>query len=307
MKESKNKEDDSIMRELSSTIIFSEKSDISFYEQYIDDKSVYSFVFITSIYHDKIDELKEHLKLQFHSNSKYNISREEYLSTKDEYFDKNFSQLNLKEQNNFIKEQFKPINVEVDNNNNLFFFSFFISLFPQLFQMLFINAINQEYLGKENFYVLNNELKFIKYLFLFCIAFKTFTEFINGKKIVVYGIYNGFMYRTLCKRLLSILMGFVQIFINFIIHLTFSKLVFLAENIFKCIEILCVFIVVSQFDNWIGGYYKVSSKELICYSRKYFYQICLIKKNKRCNLKFMDIILFLLFISLVLFSFLQQY
>ena len=96
MKERKTKKDNNIMKELSSTIIFTQKSNIKFYQENLDDKSVYSFVFLTSIYHDNIEELKEHLKLQFHSESKYNISKEEYLTTKDDIFEKNYIELNLK-------------------------------------------------------------------------------------------------------------------------------------------------------------------------------------------------------------------
>ena len=112
MKEKSNKEEDNIMKELSSTIIFTEKSDIKFVEEYLDDKSIYTYVFLNSIYHDNIEELREHLKLQFHSKSKYNISKEEYLSIKDDYFDKSFNELNLKEEKNINKEKFKLINSE---------------------------------------------------------------------------------------------------------------------------------------------------------------------------------------------------
>ena len=63
-----NKDEDNIMKELSSTIIFTEKSDIKFVEEYLDDKSIYTYVFLNSIYHDNVEELREHLKLQFHSN-----------------------------------------------------------------------------------------------------------------------------------------------------------------------------------------------------------------------------------------------
>ena len=85
MKKIKNIEDNDKMKELSSTILFEEKSNISFYEQGLDDKSLYTYLFFTSIYHNKIDELKDHLKLQFYYESKYTITKDEYLTTKDNF------------------------------------------------------------------------------------------------------------------------------------------------------------------------------------------------------------------------------
>jgi len=102
----KNKNDENIMKELSSSIIFKEKSDVILYEENLDSKSVYSYVFLCSIYHDNIEELKDHLKLQFHSESKYNISKEEYISTKDEYFDKTFSDLNKGKRRKFRRRKY---------------------------------------------------------------------------------------------------------------------------------------------------------------------------------------------------------
>ena len=302
MKERKTKKDNNIMKELSSTIIFTQKSNIKFYQENLDDKSVYSFVFLTSIYHDNIEELKEHLKLQFHSESKYNISKEEYLTTKDDIFEKNYTELNLKEENNNIKTHFNSVE---DFNKNIFILSFFISLLPSIFQLSFIYAVYIEYLKDEKYLKINMSLNKINYLFLFCLTFKSFIEFYNGKKIVVYGIYNGFMYRTLLKRILSVLMGLVQIIINLILQIFFTQLFIRAKSIIKSIEVFCVFIVVSQFDNWIGEYYIKASEQLRIYSREYFSQICFVNNRQKYNIKFIDIILYIFFIIVVLLSLFQ--
>ena len=228
MKERSRKEEENIMKELSSTIIFTEKSDIEFYEEYLDDNSTYTFVFLNSIFHDNIDELRDHLKLQFHSKSKYNISKDEYLSTKDYYFDKSFSELNITDEKNIYKEKFKPINSEDKDNKYLFISSFFIALLSSLFQLGFTFVFNIKYCGKEeNFLELNMQIKIMKFLALFCLVLKSFTEFLNGKKIAIYGIYNGFLFKTQIRRILCILIGLLQISSNLILLFFFTKIIFL--------------------------------------------------------------------------------
>ena len=259
MKKIKNIEDNDKMKELSSTILFEEKSNISFYEQGLDDKSLYTYLFFTSIYHNKIDELKEHLKLQFYYESKYTITKDEYLTTKDNFFDIGMTKLNLN-----TKEEKTDIKTNI-NTNNIFVLMFFITLLIPLLQFSFIYAINKEYIINNNnyYYSVNDiKIKIIKYLFLLCIILKTYLEFINGKKIVIYCIYTGFLYRSFLKRLLSILMGLVQILINLIIYIYFYQFLFQVESIIKCIEIFCVFIVVSQLNNWICEIYFNCSNEL---------------------------------------------
>ena len=297
-----NKDENNIMKELSSTIIFTEKSDIKFVEEYLDDKSIYTYVFLNSIYHDNVEELREHLKLQFHSKSKYNISKEEYLSTKDDYFDKSFNELNLREEKNINKEKFKPINSESKENKYLFISSFFIALLSSIFQLSFTYIIIKEY--EKEYYIdeLNINSKIMRIAVLFCLTFKTFTEFMNGKKIVVYGIYNGFLYKTQIRRMLSILMGLIQIGTNLSILVFFFKLIFIYVKIMKYVEILCIFIVISQFDNMIGAYYINSCQKLKNYCRGVFSQINLVNNRKKCKITFTDIILYIIFIVFVFLS-----
>lgn len=290
----KNKNDENIMKELSSSIIFKEKSDVILYEQNLDSKSVYSYVFLCSIYHDNIEELKDHLKLQFHSESKYNISKEEYISTKDEYYDKTFSDLNLKE---------KEENSEEGNIKNPLATAFFVSLLPGIFQISFLYSFNSEYLVKNNSLYVNTQLKIMRYLIYLCLLFKTYIEFINGKKIVSYGVYSGYLYRSQFMRFLSVLMGLIQIGINLLLFLCFLKLFYNAKTVIQCIQFFCVFIAISQFDNWIGEFYLNSSKVLRGYSRGDFKQICLVN-NRKCRISFIDFILYAIFIFVIILSFL---
>ena len=305
MKERKNKKDENIMKELSSSIIFKEKSDIILYEQNLDNKSVYSFVFLCSIYHNNVDELKDHLKLQFHSESKYIISKEEYISTKDEYFDNSYSNLNIKgkEENNFINKKFKPVKSEEGNIKNPLATTFFVSLLPGISQISFLYSFINEYLVKKNTFYLSKQLKIMRYLFYLCLLFKTYIEFINGKKIVIYGVYNRYLYRSQFIRVLSVLMGLFQISINLLILFFFSQLFYSAKTVMQCIQFFCVFIAVSQFDNWIGEFYLNSSKVLRGYSRDDFKQICLIN-NRKCRISFIDINLYAIFFFFVILSFL---
>ena len=298
MKKIKNKEDNNIMKELSSTILFTEKSNISFKEEYLDDKSVCSFLFLSSIYHNSIEELKEHLKIQFHYESKYNISKEEYLSTKDNYFDINFNKLNLNE-----NEEKSDLGININQINNIFIITFFIALLIPLFQFLFIFGVNKEYFHYNNINLNDMKVKIIKYLFLFYIILKTYEEFVNGKKIVIYGIYNGFLYRTLLKRLLSIIIGLVQIGINFLIYFYFYKFLLSVGNIIKGIEIFCMFIVISQVDNWISEFYLNAFNALKIYARGDFKEIYLVKNNQRCNIRVIDCIFYLIFICAIIMPF----
>jgi len=305
MRERKNKKDENIMKELSSSIIFNEKSDVILYEQNLDSKSVYSYVFLCSIYHDNVEELKEHLKLQFHSESKFNISKEEYISTKDEYFDKIFSDLNIKEkeENNFNKKDFKPVNSEERSSKNPLATAFFISLLPGIFQISFLIPFTNEYLMDKNNFYLSKQLKIIRYLIYLCLLFKTYIEFINGKKIATYGIYSGYLFRTLFTRFLSVLMGLAQICINLLLLFYFSQLFNKAKTVLQCIQFFCIFIAVSQFDNWVGEFYMNSSKVLGGYTRGDFKQICL-ANNRKCRITFFDFILYIIFAITITLSFL---
>ena len=274
----------------------------------MDSKSVYSFVLLCSIYHDNVEELKDHLKLQFHSESKYNISKEEYISTKDEYFDKTFSDLNIKkkEENIFIKKKLKPIKSAEVNSKNPFTTAFFISLLPGIFQISFLYSfINNEYLVKDNNFYLSTQLKIMRYLIYLCLLFKTYIEFVNGKKIVIYGINIGYLYRSQFKRFISVLMGLVQIGINSLLFFYFSQLFNKAKTVMQCIIFFCVFITVSQFDNWIGEFYMNSSKLLRGYSRCDFKLICFVNYRK-CRISFIGFFLYTIFILVVIFSFLYS-
>jgi hypothetical protein len=309
MRDRIDNKDENIIKELSSSIIFKEKSDVILYEQNLDSKSVYSYVFLCSIYHDNVEELKDHLKLQFHSESKYNISKEEYLSTKDEYFDKNFSDLNIKEkdENDFNRKEFKPVKIEEGNSKKPLTSVFFISLLPGIFQISFLYSFYKilfnEYLGKDNSFYLTMQLKIIRYLIYLCLLFKTYIEFINGKRIFTYGVYNRYLFRSQFKRFLSVLMGLVQISINLLVFFYFSILFNRAKTVIQCIQLFCVFITVSQADNWIGEFYMNSSKEFSGYTRGDFKQICLVN-NRKCRISFIDFILYVIFTFIIIFSFL---
>jgi hypothetical protein len=307
MRDRIDNKDENIIKELSSSIIFKEKSDVILYEQNLDSKSVYSYVFLCSIYHDSIEELKEHLKLQFHSESKYNISKEEYLSTKDEYFDKTFSDLNIKEkdENIYKKKEFKPVKTEAGKSKNPLVTAFFISLLPGIFQISFVYSFTNEYLVKDNSFYLSMQLKIMRYLICLCLLFKTYIEFINGKKIVTYGIYSGYLYRSQFKRFLSILSGLVQIGINLLLFFSFSQLFNRAKTVIQCIQFFCAFIAVTQFDNWIGEFYMNSSKILREYTRGDFKQICLVN-NRKCRISVIDFILYVIFLFIIIFSFLYS-
>ncbi len=74
------------------------------HEERLDAESGYSFVYLTSVYHDNVPELKRLLKTQFHKMAGYDIPLDEYLAGKDRDFEDEFKYLNFEKEEDSDEE-----------------------------------------------------------------------------------------------------------------------------------------------------------------------------------------------------------
>ena len=247
------------------------------HEEKLDEQSGYSHVYITSVYHDDVKELKKKLKSQFYKISNSELTEEEYMKKIDPNFENEISEINLEEKEDPENE----INgKEIKNQKkDLFYYALSVALLSATIQISFIITIIKEYFNEPHFITDDPELITIRLLAFLTITLKLWIELGNGRKIVNHGFYQSFLYRSNNKRILSIFMGFVQIFTTLSTYFCSSELIVQTESVIDCVKDFSALIVLTEIDNWIGDYFLNTSKQMQVYSRDYVCQIYVLRKK----------------------------
>ena len=247
------------------------------HEEKLDEQSGYSHVYITSVYHDDVKELKTKLKNQFYKISNNDLTEEEYMKKRDPNFENEISDINLEE-----KEDPEGELNEKDIKNpkkDLFYYALSVALLSATIQISFIITITKEYFNEPHTITDDPELITIRLLAFLTLTLKLWIELGNGRKIVTHGIYQSFLYRSNNKRLLSIFMGIVQIFTTLSCYFCSSELIVQTESVIDCVKDFSALIVLTEIDNWIGDYFLTTSKQMQVYTRDYVAQIYVLRKK----------------------------
>jgi hypothetical protein len=199
------------------------------HEEKLDEQSGYSYVYITSVYHDDVKELKQKLKSQFYKISNSELTEEEYMKKNDPNFENEISEINLEEKEDPENE----LNEKESKNEkkDLFYYALSVALLSATIQISFIITIIKEYFNEPHFITDDPELITIRLLAFLTITLKLWIELGNGRKIVNHGIYQSFLYRSNNKRILSIFMGMVQIFTTLSTYFCSSELIVQTESV----------------------------------------------------------------------------
>lgn len=199
---------------------------------------------------------------------------EEYLGKSIQSFNDEFNDLNLQEVKERDLEGLKGIEYDKRRKGDLFYYALSIALFTSTIQIAFITTIIKEYFNEEHIITNDPELITVRILAFMTLSLKLWIELCNGRKIVMQGIYHSYMYRSQCKRILSSLMGCIQIFSSLACYFCSSELIVQAESVIDCVKDFSALIILTEIDNWIGDYFLTTSKSMEVYTRN---DVCVIK------------------------------
>ncbi len=260
------------------------------HEEELDEESGYSHVYLTAVYHDDVAELKSVLKKQFWKVSQKKVPLEEFLKNNDQSFDNEIGELNMEQKEDPDAEDLAELGHKQEKKD-LFFYALSVALLSCTIQIAFIVTIIKEYFHEEHVITADPELITIRILAFLTITLKLWIELGNGRKIVLHGIYQGFLYRANYKRLLSIFMGSVQIFTALSCYFCSSELIVQTETVIDCVKDFSALIILTEIDNWIGDYFLNTSKQMQIYARDYVTQIYVLKKNEYFRYTLADLVL----------------
>lgn len=260
------------------------------HEEDLDEESGYSHVYLTAVYHDDVEELKTVLKKQFYKVGQKKIPLEQFMQNEDKSFDHELAELNMEEKEDPDAEDLAELGHKTEKKD-LFFYALSVAILSATIQIAFIVTIIKEYFHEEHIITADHELITIRILAFLTITLKLWIELGNGRKIVLHGIYQGFLYRNNYKRMLSILMGLIQIFTALSCYFCSSELIVQTETVIDCVKDFSALIILTEIDNWIGDYFLNTSKQMKVYTRDYCCQIYVLKKNEYFRYTLADLVL----------------
>lgn len=261
------------------------------HEEDLDEQSGYSHIYLTSVYHDDVNKLKDVLKRQFHKVSQKRIPLETYLQNDDDQsFNDEIEEINLEAAFDPDKEDLEEAGHKT-KKADLFLYSLSVGLLSAIIQMSFIITLIKEYFREEHFIATDHELIAIRIFAFLTLNLKLWIEFSNGRKIVMHGVYQGFLYRDMYKRIISVFMGCVQIFTALACCFCSSQLIVQTETVVDCVKDFSALIIITEIDNWIGDYFINMSKQMRLYTREYVVQLYVLKKNEYFKYTIVDLLL----------------
>ena len=253
------------------------------YDEILDYQTGYSAIYLTSVYHNNTEELKNILKDQYSKiNTTEKISLNEYKSVENlDNFEKDFKNLRL------INEDLSSeINSE-KNHFHLFLYSIGITIITILFQLSLSFALLYENYYSKISKTTNKNLIYLRLVLFITFSLKIWIGYSNGRKKLNHSIYQNFLYRTINKNIINGLFGVIQIIVNFIIYYSF--------------------IVTINLEKWVGYYFIFTNKNLLKYSRNNFIQIWCMDKDKIENYNILELIEDILCLLLFIFCFIPLY
>ena len=245
------------------------------YDEMLDYQTGYSAIYLTSVYHDNIEELKNVLKDEYSKiNTTGKISLNEYKNIENlDNFEKDFNNLRL------LNEDLSNSMKIEQKKNNLFLYSIGITIFTIYLQLTLSFTLLSENFNKKMIISTDSNLIYLRLVLFITFSLKFWIGYSNGRKKLNHSLYQNYLYRTINKNIISGLFGIVQIIINFLIYFTFIQILIRENNLLESIFIFICFIIIINLEKWIGNYFIFTNGNLLNYSRNNFIQIWCVDKE----------------------------
>ena len=239
------------------------------YDEMLDYQTGYSAIYLTSVYHDNVDELKNILKDEYSKiNTTGKISLNEYKNVENlDNFENDFNNLRL------INEDLSN-NMKLEKNKNkLFLYSIGITIITIYIQLTFSFSLLFENYYDKVLITTDSNLIYLRLVLFITFSLKFWIGYSNGRKKLNHSLYQNYLYRTINKNIISGLFGLIQIVINFLIYFTFIQILIRENNLLESIFTFVCFIIIINLEKWIGNYFIFTNGNLLNYSRNNFIQI----------------------------------
>jgi hypothetical protein len=253
--------------ESTQNLLQKQKNIAMIYSEKLNDKSSLSFLYLTSVYHENIFELKKIIQNQFEKLSENKINFNNYLKVCE---------------NSFAKELLKNEEEEEEKNliqKEFYSYSFFVNLLSIIIQFSFISVILKEYFYYPIFITNKPELITLRLIIFLTISLKIYIIFLNNKKIINHSIQQEFLYKSNSKKNLTLLIAILNLILNLLFFYVSSILLSLTQKCFDCVKIFTIIIILTEIDVWLCEYFIGNSKQIKIYSRGFIEQIYVTKTN----------------------------
>ena len=299
----------------------------------MDQNSTYSHIYITSVIHQDLSELRNRLKEQYSViNSTGEIPLKEYKSRKDiDNFERDIKKINLEtkrdvelgtelqeinkkeeskavikkgkqKKTNFLLSIIKQQKVLFTLNRKLYLYCLFISFLSFSLQLTFITVLVREYYNLDIVLTKDNEQLAIRFIALFTMSLMVWIEYKHGIDKLNHAIYQSFLYRSVARRNVSMFTSFMQMISAIGCLLVCTMLIAQTSSVIDNAKSLGAILMLLNIDNWIGDYFVHSNKRIKVYTRDHIVQIwCYDKKNHK-SLSFMYGVEILIFFGFLLVS-----
>lgn len=247
----------------------------------LDDESSYSHVFLTAVYHDDLEELRQVLKKKFYEINSKVVPEEEKEGEEDKSFGEEWDQLALEEVEDKDKEDLEEAKKEEETKKkDLFLYSVSVMLLSAFVQLSFIITIIQEYFGEEHQNTSDPEEISIRIICFITLAIYLWIELQNGRKIFNHACYHAYLYRTTAKRITAAVGGLLQCGIALCTLFCSSELICQSGGVADCVTSFTSLVIITDIDNWIGAYLVGTSKDFKIYTADRVEQIYVLRKDK---------------------------
>jgi hypothetical protein len=272
-----------------------EKNIAMIYSEKLNDKSSLSFLYLTSVYHENIFELKKIIQNQFEKLSENKINFNNYLKVCE---------------NSFAKELLKNEEEEEEKNliqKEFYSYSFFVNLLSIIIQFSFISVILKEYFYYPIFITNKPELITLRLIIFLTISLKIYIIFLNNKKIINHSIQQKFLYKSNSKKNLTLLIAILNLILNLLFFYVSSILLSLTQKCFDCVKIFTIIIILTEIDVWLCEYFIGNSKQIKIYSRGFIEQIYVTKTNEFFKYNLSDLIIDLIIVFVFILGIIPIY
>lgn len=195
----------------------------------LDSESCYTHLYLSSVYHENIEKLKEVL------------SNEYYKLNESNNIDINIIKTRCKTQINDLEieeTEYTKINQSEKNKNNIlyiFIHSLLILILTASVQLTFIISLIDEYINIPITQTNDVLLIIIRFLAFITLGIYLWVELAHGSIIFSHACIHGYMYHNIFKRLVIIIAGLIQCFTTLCCLYCSSQLIVLSSNVAEVI------------------------------------------------------------------------
>lgn len=250
----------------------------------LDEESAYSHIYLTSVFHHEIDEVKtrlqnKYLEIDREVKTEAGGQQEANPEKDEEDFKEDFDRLELEQKEYHEQEELQEAGIEI-KEQNLFIYAVGVASLSCIIQLAFIYTIVREYWGLPHLPSNDIELITIRVLAMVTFGLYCWIELTNGKKIVTHALYHSYLYRDNKRRFVTLFYGCIQCFTALSCFFCAGEFIALTESVSDCLMNYTGLTIITDIDNWIGCYFIGTNKQFSVYSNDKVSQFLVIRKSK---------------------------